>query len=140
MTAMRPWYDMAVKKRQRTTVGLSGIDLNEIGDFIYAFISGEQPENPRDDVPLASLLKMAIEDFKSYYIEGITAQPGQENLSSMAIMNWFWGETVAGKMLLELGNVLTASPDEAMKHIGEHTIAPLDILSRQEGWKPPWEQ
>lgn len=139
INAMRSWYDMAVKKRQRTTVGLSGIDLDKMGDFIYAFVRGEEPENPRDDMPLASVLKMAIEDLKAYYIEGITAQPGQENLSSNTIMNWFWDETLAGKVLLDLGNVLQASQDEAMRHVGEHTIAPLDILSRQEGWQPPWE-
>jgi hypothetical protein len=139
MMAMRPWYDMAVKKRQRTTVGLSGIDLEKMGDFIYAFIRGEAPENPRDDMPLASTLKMAIEDLKAYYIEGATAQPGQENLSSKAIMNWFWDDTVAGKVLLKLGNVLKESPNEALKQLGEHAIAPLDILSRQEGWKPPWQ-
>jgi hypothetical protein len=139
ITAMRPWYDMAVNQRQRTTVGLSGIDLEKLGDFIYTFVSGHEPANPRDDMPLASTLKMAIEDLKAYYIEGATAQPCQENLSSKAIMNWFWDETVAGKVLLELGNVLKESQDEEMKHFGEHSIAPLDILSRQKGWKPPWE-
>jgi hypothetical protein len=140
ITAMRPWYDMAVKKRQRTTVGLSGIDLDKMGDFIYTFVRGEEPENPRHDMPLASTLKMAIEDLKAYYIEGVTAQPGQENLSSKAIMNWFWGETVAGKVLLDLGNILQASKDQALVHVGEHTIAPLDILSQQKDWKPPWSK
>jgi hypothetical protein len=140
ITAMRPWYDMAVKKRQRTTVGLSGIDLDKIGDFIYAFVRGEEPENPRDDMPLASTLKMAIEDLKAYYIEGVTTQPGQENLSSNAIMYWFWDETVAGKVLLDLGNILQSSQDQALVHVGEHSIAPLDILSRQKDWKPPWSK
>ena len=140
LTTMRPWYDIAVAKRQRTTVGLSGIDLEAMGDFIYAFVKGEELENPRDDMPLASTLKMAIEDLKAYYIEGVTAQPGQENLSSKAIMNWFWDETVAGKVLLDLGNVLQASQDHTMVHVGEHSIAPLDILSRQKDWKPPWSR
>ena len=40
---------------------------------------------------------------------------------------------------LKLGDILKKSQNEALKHLGEHSIAPLDILSRQEGWKPPWE-
>ena len=54
-------------------------------------------------------------------------------------MNCFWDDTAAGKVLLELGNVLKENQDQSLKHFGEQSIAPLDILSRQKGWKTPWE-
>ena len=130
MTAMRPWYDMAVAERQRTTVGVSGIDLEALCDFICAFVSGEEPENPRDDVSLAYTLKMAAEDLKSYYIEGITTQPGQADASSRVLRDWFWDETVAGKVLLALKKVCEASTDETMKMMGAHFIVPGDITRR----------
>ncbi len=132
MTAMRPWYDMGVAKRQRTTVGVSGIDLEALGDFIYAFVAGEEPDNPRDDIPLAYTLKFAVEDLKSYYIEGVTAQPGQAGASSQVLTDWFWEETVAGKVLLAVKKVCEASTDEAMKQMGDHAIAPMDATSRHE--------
>jgi hypothetical protein len=132
ITAMRPWYDMAVAKRQRTTVGVSGIDLEALGDFIYAFISGEEPENPRDDIPLAYTLKFAVEDLKSYYIEGVTAQPGQAGASSQTLTAWFWDETVAGKVLLNLKKVCQASTDSIMIEMAEHGLVPGDVAKRKE--------
>ena len=130
MTAMRPWYDMAVNKRQRTTVGVSGIGLDNLGDFIFAFVSGEPPENPRNDIPLSNTLKFAVEDLKSYYNEGITAQPGQANASSKMLQDWFWNETVGGKVLLALKKVCEASSDDMTKMIGAHFIVPGEVARR----------
>lgn len=132
MTAMRPWYDMAVSKRQRTTVGVSGIDLEALADFIYAFIKGPEPENPRDDIPLVNTLKLAIEDLKSYYIEGITLQPGQTGASSQVLNNWFWDDTVAGKVLLEVKKACEVSPDKTTRMMGTHSIVPHDVVQRHE--------
>jgi hypothetical protein len=131
ITAMRPWYDMAVNKRQRTTVGVSGVDLDELGSFIYAFVKGETPEKPREDVPLLDTLKFAVEDLKSYYIEGITAQPGQANASSRKLEDWFWRDTVGGKVLLTLKKVLEASPDKRTQMMGAHSIVPGEVAQRQ---------
>jgi hypothetical protein len=132
ITAMRPWYDMAVNKRQRTTVGVSNIALENIGDFIYAFVRGDSPENPRDDLPLVNTLKLAVEDLKAYYIEGITAQPGQSKASSKMLQDWFWDDTVGGKVLLALKKVLEASDDNMTKMIGSHFIMPGDVARRQK--------
>lgn len=127
MTAMRPWYDMAVNKRKRTTVGVSGIGLEVLGDFIYAFAKGDEPENPRDDIALVHTLKLAVEDLKSYYTEGITAQPGQAGASSQVLQDWFWDETVAGKVLLAVKKVCEASPDKMTSMIGSHFLVPGDV-------------
>jgi len=132
MMAMRPWYDMAVARRQRTTVGVSGIDLEGLGDFIYAFVGGTEPDNPRDDIPLAYMLKFAVEDLQSYYIEGVTAQPGQGDISGKVLKDWFWRETVAGKVLLALKKVCEASKDEGMSQMGAHFLVPMEIVNRQE--------
>ena len=128
--AMRPWYDMAVTKRKRTTIGVSGIDLDSVGDFIYSFIEGKEPGNPRKDIDLPYTLKLAVEDLKAYYVEGVTAQPGQEGASSKALKDWFWDETIAGEVLLKLAKVCEKSPDELMSMVGSRFIAPGDVISR----------
>jgi hypothetical protein len=56
------WYDIALRERGRTTVGLSGMTIAEATDFICAFLDGEVPENPRDDIALGQSLKFAVED------------------------------------------------------------------------------
>ncbi len=132
ITAMRPWYDMAFKKRQRTTVGVSGLDLESLGDFIYAFVKGEEPDNPLSETPLVYTLKLAVEDLKAYYIEGITAQPGQSGSSSKKLQDWFWDDTAAGKVLLELKKVCEASPDKMMNMMGGHFLVPGDVARRRK--------
>jgi hypothetical protein len=132
ISGMRSWYDMAVSKRNRTTVGVSGIDIEKLGDFLYSFVKGEEPDNPRDDIPLPYTLKFAVEDLKSYYVEGITAQPGQSGVSSQKISDWFWDETVAGKVLLNLKKVCEKSEDRMMAMIGSHFLVPGDVARRNQ--------
>jgi hypothetical protein len=69
MTSLRSWYDLAVQKRGRTTVGISKIDLDSLGDFICSFLGSEIPENPRDDIALPYTLNLATDDLKAYYSE-----------------------------------------------------------------------
>ena len=128
--AMRPWYDIAKKKRDRTTLGGSGVDIDRLGEFIYSFIEGKEPENPLQDVDLSVTLKIAVEDLKAYYAEGVTAQPGQENLSSKALKDWLWNETNAGKVLLKLVETCSASENEKLKMTGSYLIAPMDIMMK----------
>jgi hypothetical protein len=128
--AMRPWYDMAVAKRKRTTVGISRIDLDNIGEFIYAFLKGTMPENPRQDVDLSTTLKTAYEDLRAYYFESATSQPGQENVSNDALLNWFWFETEAGKVLQKVQQVCVKSTDPGMQMVAERFIVPRIVLER----------
>ncbi len=131
MTAMRPWYDMSVNKRQRTTVGVSKVPLEKMADFIYAFVTGNDPENPDPGSAIVYSLKYAVEDLKSYYIEGVTAQPGQTGASSQALQDWFWDETVAGQVLLKLKKVCETSEDKMMAMVGAHFIVPGDVARRK---------
>lgn len=131
MTAMRPWYDTALNKRQRTTVGVSGISIEKLPDFLYAFVKGEAPENPRRDLSLPYMLKLAAEDLKAYYIEGVTAQPGQARASARVLQDWFWDETTAGKVLLALKKTCESSPDKMLNMIGAHFLVPGDVARRQ---------
>ena len=130
IAAMRPWYDMAVARRRRTTVGVSRLDIGALADFIFAFVAGAEPPSLRDDVPPAYALKLAVEDLKAFYIEGITAQPGQSGASSRALQDWFWDETVAGQVLLELKKACEASPDKTLGFMGSHFIVPGDVARR----------
>ena len=129
--AMHPWFQMSLKKRGRTTVGGSGIDISSLGNFLYAFVEGNIPENPRDDVDISVTLKLAAEDIKAYYVEGVTSQPGQDNLSSNALKEWFWEHTTAGKVLLELVNTSSKSENEMVRMTGSHFIAPMDVLMKK---------
>lgn len=124
MVSMRPWYEMAVKKSGRTTVGVSGLDIATIGDFLCSFLEGGVPENPREDISLSYTLNLATDDLKAYYSEGITSQPGQESPSSKVLSDWFWGETLAAKVLLAIKEVCMKSEDGLMRIVGSMLIVP----------------
>jgi hypothetical protein len=53
---VRPWYDLAVSTRGRTTVGISRLIAEEMGTFIGAFRDGRTPPDPRLDIPIAALI------------------------------------------------------------------------------------
>jgi len=124
MQSMRPWYDLALQKRGRTTVGISGVEVGALGDFICAFLTGEAPENPREDIDLPYTLNLATDDLKAYYFEAITTQPGQESASSRVLSGWFYQETVAGKVLFALSESCKNSEDRLMKFICNLLIIP----------------
>ena len=120
--SMRPWYDMAVKKRARTTVGVSRLDPVAMGDFICSFTDGSVPENPLQDISLADELRFSVEDLKAYYFEAVTAQPGMGVSSARPLLGWFWQDTIAGKALLAVGESCTNNEDESLQRIGRGLI------------------
>ena len=123
MMSMRPWYDVAIKKRGRTTVGISKLDLAAMSDFVCSFVESNVLENPRQDISLADELRFTIEDLKTYYFEAVTAQPGMEISSARSLLGWFWGDTIAGKTLLAVAEVCVKSKDESLQRIGKGLIA-----------------
>jgi hypothetical protein len=94
------WYDIALRERGRTTMGLSGMTINEIITFVCTFLDGQVPNSPRDDQSLGQSLKFAVEDLKAFYREAAGAQPGHNTGKEMN--DWFYGGTAAGQALYAL--------------------------------------
>ena len=130
ISGLRPWYDIAVEKRGRTTVAASNMEPAEIGDFVSSLISGTTPENPREDVAMGFSINLAIDDLRAYYSEAITAQPGQESPSSQLINQWFWTETVASKAIYALRDTCRASGDGFLKLVGTALLIPVEYARR----------
>ena len=120
----RSWYDLAVLTRGRTTVGVSGLIPEEVGDFIGGFLEDTMPSAPRPNVPLAELFKFAVEDLKAYYCEAMTAQPGQTTVSSTALADWFWRETTAGRVLFAVQQTCLTSDRPELRQIAERALIP----------------
>lgn len=129
IVSLRPWYDMAVQKHQRTTVGVSKLLLDDLSGFICSFLIGDKPCNPREDVPLAYELKYAADDLKAYYFEAVSAQPGMTTSDGETGARWFWEETVAGKVLMAVRDACLKSDDELLKGIATGQIVPRRFQS-----------
>lgn len=130
--SLRPWYDMAAKNRGRTTVGIGGVPLDEISDFLCSFLEEEVPQSPRADVALPYALSLVVNDLKAYYAEAMTAQPGQESISSQVLLDWFWEETAAGKVLLQIKESSRQSGDPLMQLVGTMLIVPVSVAGKRK--------
>jgi hypothetical protein len=130
--SLKPWYDLAVQKRNRTTVGVSGLDFDIIPDFICSFFHDDLPENPNKNLALHYTLNLAVDDLKAYYYESMSAQPGQDVLPPHALDDWFWNETMAGDMLFDLRSVCKKSEDPFIKMVGNALLVPTDQIMKRK--------
>ena len=121
---LRTWYDLAVTRRGRTTVGASRLTPEEIGTFVGAFLDNQTPQNPRGDIPLATLFRFAVEDLKAYYSEALTAQPGHSIADSTTLADWFWRETTAGRVLFAVQEVCKRSEVPGMQVVATGFLIP----------------
>lgn len=120
---LRSWYDLALKKQQRTTVGVSGLEMEQIVEFIGAFLDGT-PENPRQDIGLAYSLNFAVDDLKSYYYEAAAAQPGNLLPTRSDLDGWFWEQTAAAKVLFAIKDRCLDSEDKMLQLVGKLLLIP----------------
>ena len=92
LATLRPWYEIGLRRRNgRTLVGVSESDLPEI---LARF--AEDLDNNRLPTDLR-WFKAAIEDVKAYYVEALTAQPGQYDIDQ--IYATIWHDTQLGAAL-----------------------------------------
>jgi hypothetical protein len=120
MDALRPAYDAAVAARGRTTVGASGMDIDQFAPFIAAFVRGEKPKSPRKGVTPIPMLKLVVEDLAAYYTEARTHRDAIDDIETMG--RWFWEETEAGRLLLSLEAVALESDDKVLRAIVDMSL------------------
>ena len=121
---LRPWYDLSVKKRNRTAI--ADFPPDSAQEFLDAFASGATLKSPIADVPLPVALRLAVQDLKAFYFEALTAQPGDTAPTSAQFNQWFWKETAAGRILKMIKQRCLNEADEALRKTGAMLLVPLD--------------
>ncbi len=117
-----PWYDLAVRRRGRTTVGISGMAVEDAANHAAAYLDGVPRPAAIAGVSAGVALKRACDDLKAYYYEAVAAQP--DNLDARAIEHWFWSETAAAQALLAIRDYCLKSDDESLKPLGKLSLIP----------------
>jgi hypothetical protein len=100
ITQLRPWYEIAVERRGRTSFSILGLPIEEVARFLLSQLGGEPQPSPRDGVSDDEAVVFANEDLKAYYAEAALAQPGAA--SGRDILSWIVERTAAGRLLLAL--------------------------------------
>ena len=117
-----PWYDKAVEKHGRTTVGVSGLELDDMANLFGAMLDDALPPSPVEELPLADVVRLSAQDAKAYMTEAASAQPGDAGARQLA--EWFWNETATGGIFKQLRDRCLASEDEAIKLLGIVLLVP----------------
>lgn len=122
---LAPWYELALKRRGRTTVGVSGLGLDEAAAFAASYV-GETPAAPYEaGLSPGVALKRVCDDLKAYYYEAVAAQPG--NLSPKEIDHWFWFETATAKVFLAIRDACLKSEDKSLQPLGRLSLVPRAV-------------
>lgn len=121
---LAPWYDLAQKRRGRSTVGISGLSIEDAVKHARSHLEGV-PAAPPAGLSAGVALKRVCDDLKAYYYEAVAAQPG--NLKAKDIDRWFWQDTIAGRVFLEIRQVCLKSNDKSMIPLGKISLVPRAI-------------
>jgi hypothetical protein len=122
---LAPWYDLAIRRRGRTTVGISGMTVEAAAGHAAAYLDGAPRPPAMPGISAGVALKRACDDVKAYYYEAAAAQPG--NRSAKAIDNWFWRETAAARVFLGIQQACQKSSDESLQPLGKLSLVPRSV-------------
>ena len=70
------------------------------------------------------MLRWWTSDLKSFYFEAATAQPGDQPAEQLE--QWFWRQTAAGEMLLELRGICRNHECEELRDVGHYLVGDID--------------
>ena len=125
---MTPWYDLGLRQNERTTVGASGLEIEDAARYVASFLASEPDPSPNSEFGPVDMLKLATEDIKAFYFEAAQAQPGKATSAEMN--DWFWGETAAAKVYFALREELTESDDKGLKIFANMLLIPRSQAHR----------
>ncbi len=120
------WHRLAVARQGRTTAALSGLTPVKASSYIIDYIDNFNTPPYRAELARGLSLRLACEDLKAYYLEAVNAQPGRR--AAQQAQAWFWNETVAGRIFIQLREVCLASTDESVKQFGLANLVPRAVL------------
>ena len=121
--SLTPWYELGLKRRGRTTVGVSESSIANIVKELTTWA-----DDVTQPFPEPSWLKLALEDLKSFYSEAITAQPGDYEAGYSDAL--IFDGTVLGELIVHCVNYFEAKDSN---HPFVRVIASREQLKRSTG-------
>ncbi|MEQ9450206.1 MAG: hypothetical protein RJQ07_01360 [Pseudomonadales bacterium] len=122
---LRPWYELSRRRRGgRTLVGVADQSPEQNLQILADHLDGGQIT---DDI---TWLKRAVEDIKAFYLEAMTAQPGEYD--SQALQQQFWRDTSFGAAVLAFYHQFQNSGDNQLQLVAR-ILAPREAVGAATG-------
>lgn len=125
LSRLRPAWERARLRFERSTVGLSHLPPSEWAALAALFINGDAPHVAWHATP-ALALRFLSDDIKAFYSEA--GQADGPAPASRQLDAWFWRGTLAGRLLIALRSVAMASENNAVKTVGGRFLVPAPWL------------
>lgn len=122
---LQPWHDIAARRGGRGASDLTGLDVEALARFAASYLGASPLPSYDPRMFAAEALKRACDDLKAFYVEAASAQPGKSD--PVALEQWFWRETAAGKLFLMLRQACMRSADPGLRTLGEKMLVPRVI-------------
>ena len=119
--AMLPFWHRAQTRLGGTSVGISGFSPDAAVEYIDRYLSPDPMPNPKGMAPVMRA-RFAIDDIKVFYFEAALADGGQP--ASHQLNEWFWNQTLAGKMILDFQDSARLSDDKNLRLIAGSLVPP----------------
>ncbi|MDH3633363.1 MAG: hypothetical protein OES20_01535 [Gammaproteobacteria bacterium] len=116
-----PIWHKAQTRLGRTSVGISGLSPEAAVEYIDRYLSPDPMPNPKGMAPV-SRARFAIDDIKVFYFEAALASGGHP--ASHQLNEWFWNQTLAGKMILDFQESARLSNDKNLRSIADYLAPP----------------
>lgn len=128
LSQLQAWHEVAIARNGRSTLGVTGLSPRELGRYLASWLTDTPLASYRDDLGAAGAIKLAADELKTFYYEAKGAQPGRR--SAAEFQEWFWSDTAAGRLLLELRDMASRSPDPSMKGLATLSLVPRAVIMR----------
>ena len=124
---LHPWYQESIESfGGRRLDGLTPYSPEEIVDILLSFVEDPQIESFLSDQPISRALKLTADDLKHFYFQSAMARP--TNISDGQLENWFYGETLAGKLLIKIRAICLDHDSKTLQLIGRTNFVPNAML------------
>ena len=122
---LKPWYELSRRRRDgRTLVGVAGGTPEDNIERLANYL--DKGERPSD----IGWLKPAVEDIKAYYLEAMTAQPGEFDATSL--QHQFWHDSNFGAAVLAFYHQFQGAEDDRLKLVAR-MLAPREAVGSTTG-------
>jgi len=128
---LRPWYEESVERQGgRRLDGLTGCAPEEIVDHLVDYLDDQTIASFVAGEPMARAIKLCADDLKHFCYQAALSRPGTP--TGLELDNWFFGQTMAGKLHIELRALLMSMEDPALHRVGAINLVPHTMTHHAE--------
>lgn len=120
MEQLKPWHEVYAQKRGRAAHKVSGLDLPQIFKLLDELADGNPAPETGSEIPLPELIRLSIDDVRTWYGEAAQGQPGKGSFRK--INEWFWTETAAAHLIVAAAVALENHPDSFIRVIAARAM------------------